>query len=134
MPSKEREYIEKMRRAYRSPILLKEAAEARWGTDAEKKMSFDEARQLYDEAHCWSTWNNIAMQDYLAQECGYSSYDFNEDNPRPYVKKVLEAVGVMANHLEAGQKLGLSELEQREITGGQSPCEANNDYRLRVIG
>ena len=115
MASREREYIDKGRKRFKSPIELQKEVDARYGADAEQKMSYREARDVYQEAILWSSWNDIAMQDHWAEECESGIHRWDEDNPKPYVKKVLSTLKTTAEHLIHGQQLGLSDLEQRVV-------------------
>ena len=114
MTSKAREYIEKCKRLYRSPIEVLADVDARYGADAEVKMSYEEAHDIYCDAISWAISNDLPMQDYWAQHCGYSYY-WDEENPRFIVKKVIEALREMADHLKRGQQIGLSLLEQQVV-------------------
>ena len=114
MASKEREYINKMRRQYRSPIEWLKDVETRYGADAEQKLSYKEAQDIYSESIGWAIWNDIAMQDFWAEECGYG-HQWNEDNPKPIIQKVLATLNTMADHLRRGRELGLSEMEQQVV-------------------
>jgi hypothetical protein len=111
---KAREYIEKRRRMFRSPVELQQDVETRYGTDAEVKVSFQEARDLYDEALGWANSHDIAMQDYWAEQCGYA-FQWDEENPKPIIRKVLGALKEMADHLKRGRELELNDLEQQVI-------------------
>ena len=113
MANKTKKYIDRMRRKYKSPFEMQKNIDTKYGTDAEQKMTFKEANKIYDDAVFWASWNDIPMQDYWVRQCG-SSYKW-QDNPRPFVKKVLTTLEAMVNHLTRGQELGLSELEQRII-------------------
>lgn len=115
MASKEREYINKHRQLFKSPVELQKEVDARYGADAEQKMSDKEAHDVYSEAIRWASWNDIAMQDYWAEECGSGIHRWDENNPKPYVKKVLATLKTMAEHMIHGQQLGLSDLEQRVV-------------------
>ena len=115
MASREREYIDKGRKRYKSPIELQKEVDARFGADAEQKMSYEDAYAVYKEAIIWSTWNNIAMQDYWAEKCELGNHSWDKDYPKPYVKKVLATLRTTAEHLMHGQQLGLSDLEQRVV-------------------
>lgn len=114
MASKEREYIDNQRHSYKSPLEQQKEVDALYGADAEWKMSDKEAHDIYDEAIYWAMWNDIPMQDYWAYRCDPSRL-LNEDNPRLYVKKVLEALRTMSKHLARGKELGLGDLEQRVV-------------------
>ena len=115
MASKEREYMNKQRQQYRSPVELQKEMDVRYGADAEQEMSFREARDVYEEAIHWASWNDIAMQDYWAEECGSGSHEWDEENPKPFVNQVLATLKTTAEHLKHGQQLGLSDLEQRVV-------------------
>lgn len=129
MASKAREYIEKQRRLFRSPVEVQKDIDARYGADAEQKMSFKEARDVYDEAICWASWHDLAMQDYWALHCGHN-FKWDEDNPKPIVKSVLDALREMADHLQHGHQLGLSGLEQRvlDTLWGWVPHDYQDNY------
>ena len=86
--NKAREYIERQRHLYKSPLELQKEIDAHYGADAEQKMSFKEARDVYEEAICWASWHDIAMQDYWAQHCGHS-FLWEEDSPKPIIKKIM---------------------------------------------
>lgn len=103
--------VEDYMKTRRSPIELQKDVEARYGADAEEKMSFVEAREVYHEFFDWTIDHNIVMQDYLAKQCG-DSFLWNKDAPKPFVKKVLAALKTMAKHLALGQEMGLNEAEQ----------------------
>lgn len=129
MASKEREYIDKMRRQFRSPIELWKEIEARWGAisipplsgkDLEIWLKIDKseddytaAKRIYDEARAWACWNDIAMQDYLAEACG--TPHVKNDNRQDFIIWVRIAIQAMADHLKRGKELSLNELEQRVI-------------------
>ena len=115
MPNKEREHIKKMRRETKSPILLQQEVLERFGTDAEDKMNYDEAHQLYNDAIVWASWHDLAVQDYLAEECAIHRISSGEETPKLYVQKVLDAINEMVNHLGRGRQLGLNDLEQRMV-------------------
>lgn len=114
MASKEREYIERHRRMFRSPVELHEDVCARYGADAAQKMSYREARKVYEECIGWAIWHNLAMQDYWAFQCGFS-YQWDEENPKPIIEKVCATLKAAAEHLSHGQRLGLSRLEQQTV-------------------
>ena len=113
MPSKERLYIDKMRGQFRSPILLWEEMETHFGAEAKVRMSYDDAHRLYNEALNWACWNDMAVQDYLAERCHVLITD--EDSQHEYIDAVKKAMGAMAEHLGRGRELGLNELEQRVV-------------------
>lgn len=114
MADKQREFIENERRQYQSPVeLLKRLAEL-YGDDFEQKLSYDDSRKVISEAMLWASWHDLAMQDFLAEQYEPRSKK-DEESPRQYVKKVLDALKVAANHLQRGQQLGLSDLEQRVV-------------------
>ena len=129
MTSKAREYIEKCKRLYRSPIEVLADVDARYGADAEVKMSYKEAHDIYDESIRWASWNDLPMQDYWALHCGCDYY-WDEEDPGFIVKKVIEALREMADHLKRGQQLGLSLLEQRVVDTLRQwvPHEYEADY------
>ena len=112
--SKAREYIERQRRLFRSPVELWDEVEARYGAEAEQKMGYQEAYGIYDEALGWAINHDIAMQDYWAEQCGYSDL-WDEEAPKPIIKKVVEALKEMSDHLKRGRDLELSDLEQQVI-------------------
>lgn len=114
MASKARNYIKKQRQLFRSPFELQKDVDTRYGTDAEMKMSFQEAHDVYDEALGWAMWHDIAMQDYWAEQCGYA-FQWDENDPKPIIRKVLATLKTMADHLQHGQELGLSEMEQQVV-------------------
>ena len=126
---KMRQYIDKMKQQYRSPIELWKEVEVRWGTitippssgkdlnlwlqiDSEED-DYTAAKRIYNEAIYWASWNDMAVQDYLAESCGV--HRVKSDNHQEYVNCVKLAIEEMANHLKKGQDLGLSELEQRVV-------------------
>lgn len=107
MASKERKYIEARRQSFRSPIALCEAAEQLAENDA------DEAYYLYSEAISWASWNDMAVQDYVASTSGIHQVS-RDDAPR-FVGCVRQALKAMSDHLKRGLELGLSGLEQRVV-------------------
>jgi|GEM_PF-6255482 len=115
MPSKEREYIDRMKRECISPIEIQREIIARYGTNVDEKMSFDEANDIYYKVLQWALWHNIAVQDYMAFGCGKHIDNCDEHNPQPFVSKVIETVDIVANHLTRGKELGLNDLEQQVI-------------------
>lgn len=129
MASKAKDYIEKQRQLHRSPVVLQQDIDARYGADAEQKMSFQEAHDIYDEAIGWSMWHDIAMQDYWAEQCGFG-HQWDEADPKPIIRKVLETLKTTAVHLAHGQELGLSDMEQQVVDTlwGWVPHDYQDNY------
>ena len=129
MASKVKDYIEKQRQLHRSPVVLQQDIDARYGADAEQKMSFQEAHDIYDEAIGWSMWHDIAMQDYWAEQCGFG-HQWDEADPKPIIRKVLETLKTTAVHLAHGQELGLSDMEQQVVDTlwGWVPHDYQDNY------
>ena len=129
MASKEREYIERQRQMYRSPLELQKDIDARYGADAEQKMDFKEVHEVFNEAMGWAMSHDIAMRDYWAEQCGYA-FQWDENDPKPIIKKVVASLKVMAKHLAHGLELGLSDMEQQVIDTlwGWVPHDYQNNY------
>ena len=129
MASKAREYVEKMRWQFRSPVAQQKDIDARYGADAEQKMGFQEAHDIYNEAIGWSMWNDIAMQDYWAERCGFAN-QWDEADPKPIIREVLATLKTTADHLAHGHELGLSDLEQRVVDTlwGWVPHDYHDNY------
>ena len=71
------------------------------------------AKRIYNEALGWACWNDIAVQDYLAEACGIHLVD--SSNQQEYINCVKLAIEAMANHLRRGQELGLNNMEQQVV-------------------
>lgn len=129
MASKEREYFDRQRRQFRSPVELQKVVDARYGADAALKMGYREAHDIYDESIKWSSRNDMPMQDFWAYSCR-DVYLFDETDPGPVVQQVVEALKAMSEHLSHGQELGLSALEQRVVDTlwGWVPHDYEEDY------
>jgi len=122
-------HIAQMRQEFRSPIELKEVAEALWRRSqvtysaaeaahlehmtAEEEAVQTEALELFHEAVNWAEWNDLAVQDYLAGKCSTTSVNHNDSVA--FCTALREALGEMAAHLLKGRELGLSALEQRVV-------------------
>lgn len=106
-------HIAQMRQEFRSPIELKEVAEALWRRSQAEEAVLTEAHALFHEAVNWAQWNDLAVQDYLAGKCGQTSVDY--EDARVFCAALREALGEMAAHLLKGRELGLSALEQRVV-------------------
>lgn len=106
-------HIAQKRQEYRSPIELKEVAEALWRRSQAEEAVLTEAHALFHEAVSWAQWNDLAVQDYLAGKCGQTSVDY--EDARVFCTALREALGEMAAHLLKGRELGLSALEQRVV-------------------
>ena len=131
MASEVNDVIEDYMVEHKSPIELQKEVEDIYGADAEEIMSIDEARKVYLEIHGWTSDHNIVMQDYLVKQCGIT-YQWNKDDPKPIVKKVLATLKTMAEHLAYGQELGLNEAEQIIIDSLYSQVPHNYEANYLV--
>ena len=111
MASEVNDVIEDYMRSHKSPIELQKDVEARYGADAEEKMSLEEAREVYNEIFGWTYDHNIVMQDSLIKQCG-DLLQWSKADPKAAVKKMVATLKTMADHLAYGQELGLNEAEQ----------------------
>lgn len=106
--------VETWRRKFPSPIVIQQEITEKYGDKAAEEMSADEAHDYYKKAIGWAMNNDIAMQDYFAYGCEFDVHA-RYSEPQKAVTSVVNAIKEMADHLQRGKELGLSELEQRVV-------------------
>ncbi len=99
----------------KSPAELLQEIAGKYGDDAVSKMPPTEAQEMLNQAIEWSSEHDLPCQDYLAIHCRDISNWYEGNDSASAISLLIEGLTEMANHLQRGAELKLSELEQRTI-------------------
>ena len=101
----------------KSAAELLQEIEAKYGKEAETRMTYEEAKLAHDQAIEWGSSHDLPVQDFIAENCFYDikHTEDGEIEEASYVAKLLESLRAVDGHLRRGKELGLSEQEQTVI-------------------
>jgi len=111
---KGKDYIEEMRKKFLSPSECLDKLLEKYGDDAEEKITLEDAHDVFKQSIEWGAWNDMPMQDFWADMMEYE-INFGERDHDSIGERLLDSLDMMIEHLERGEALGLSPLEQRVV-------------------